>query len=490
MLLDKFTQILEHWSAWFWSGPLLLLLVFVGLLQTIRLRGLQFRYLGHAFKLVLAMGVGKEDKTQTKLQNEIKDSPDKNSDKNSDKNKKGDISSFQALMTALAGAIGTGNITGIATAVVIGGFGALFWMWCIALLGMATAYSEAVLAVRYRIENKDGGMSGGPMYTLLNGLKARKMAIAFALFGACAALGLGALVQSNSVVDAVNVLWPGYRLMTGIILAVVVGAVTLGGIQSIGRVAGVFVPLMGILYLLAGLIVLVLNYQVLPQALQTIVVSAFTGQAAMGGFAGATWIIAIQMGASNGIFANEAGLGSLSIAAASAKVNYPARQGMFAICGVFLSTMVVCTVTGLVLAVTNVLGAQLGGEIVSGSPLAMLAFSTVHSGFQYVVLIGLILFAFTTILAWEYYGEKCCEFLFGLRVAYGYRWFYLVAVILGAVLSLNLVWALAHFMNALMALPNLYSIIRLSPEVSRQTKEYCEHLKAIKAIEVKSANVV
>lgn len=439
---------LEQLSNFFWQGPLLIILIGVGVYQTYTLKGLQFRYLGHALKLVFWPFEKKK------------------------KSKKGDITSFQSLMTALAGAIGTGNITGIAAAVVIGGLGALFWMWVIALFGMAIAYSEVLLAVKFRDVNEEGAMSGGPMYTILHGLKAKKTAWCFALFGAIAAFGIGALVQSNSVADAMELIIPGSRLTTGIVLAIAVGLVVLGGIQSIGRVAGVVVPVMAILYIAAGGIVLALHWDRILDAFYLIVTSAFTGQAAAGGFAGASMLAAIRMGASNGLFANEAGLGSLAIAGASAQVAYPARQGMYAIAGVFISTMLICTITGLVLAVTQVVGTSINGQVVSGSPLAMIAFSTVFPQFQYVVLIGLIFFAFTTILAWAYYGEKCFEYLLGVKFAHLYRWVYTGVVVVGALLELNLVWTLAHFANAFMALPNLYSIVRLSKTVKEETMRY------------------
>jgi len=401
-----------------WGGPLALLLVFVGLYQTIRLRGIQFRHLAYSLRMVFRPAKEKDDH----------DHKTHKVEKTS-----GDISSFQALMTALAGAIGTGNVTGIATAVVTGGVGALFWMWVIALFGMATAYSEALLAVKYREFNEQGAACGGPMYTLKNGLKTKRLAYVFALFGAIAAFGIGNLVQANSVADAVFSVHGVSREITGVIMMVVLGAVVLGGIESIGRLAGVLVPFMALGYLGAGLVVLAVHIDKLFPALGLIVTSAFTGQAAVGGFVGSTLMMALQQGVSKGVFSNEAGLGSLSIAASTAQAAHPAKQGFFAISGVFISTMMVCTVTGLVLAVTGVLGSTTPtGEVITGSALALDAFTSVYAPFRYVVFIGLVLFAFTTILAWAYYGEKCMEFLFGSKVAYGYRWvFTLVIFLLG-----------------------------------------------------------
>lgn len=430
-----------------WGGPLVFLLVLAGLYQTWQLKGLQFRYLIRSLKMVLS--------------------------KRKDAKMEGDISSFQSLMTALAGAIGTGNIAGIATAVAIGGFGSLFWMWLIAFLGMATAYSEALLAVKYRVINAQGAMAGGPMYTLERGLKTPKLAFLYALFGALATFGIGNLVQANSVAHAVSTIIPESQFITGIVMAVITGAVVIGGIGSIGRVAGILVPFMAIMYLSAGLIILLINYQKILPAFQLIFSSAFTGQAAMGGFAGSSMIMAVQYGVSKGVFSNEAGLGSLSIAAATAKVDHPAEQGLFAISGVFISTLMVCTITGLVLAVTGVLGSVgADGQVLTGSSMAMAAFDSVIPGLKYVVLLGLILFAFTTVLAWGYYGEKCVEYMMGLKAAYVYRWLYTVVVFVGAMMKLDLVWALSDVANGFMAIPNLIAIIFLSKVVKEETELY------------------
>lgn len=457
--MSTFTQIIFFLRDFFWSGPLLFLLVGVGLYQTWSLRGIQFRFLRHALSLVFEpFGENAEEEQQPK--------------------KTGDISSFQSLMTALAGAIGTGNITGIATAVITGGFGALFWMWVIAFLGMATAYSETVLGLKYRVTNAEEHMTGGPMETLKLGLNAPKTAALFAFLGAVAALGIGSMVQSNSVVDAIADMYTVSRFPVGLVLMLVTGAVVLGGVNSIGRVAGVLVPVMAIMYMLVGIYILAIHYDKIFPAFQLILHSAFNGRAAAGGLLGTTIMLAVQQGVSYGIFANEAGLGSLSIAGASAQTDIPAKQGMLSIAGVFIATMVVCTITGLVLAVTNVVG-QLDsqGALLTGSPLAIAAFGSVHDVFRYVVLVGLVLFAFTTTLAWAYYGEKCIEFLFGLKLAHLYRWFYTSIVLVGALLDLEVVWACAHMANGLMAIPNLISIIGLSRVVKEETHLYTKTLK-------------
>lgn len=430
-----------------WSGPLLVLLVAVGLYQTIQLKGLQFRHLKLAFSLIF--------KSRKAAQTE------------------GDISSFQTLMTSLAGAIGTGNIAGIATAVSVGGFGSLFWMWIIAFLGMATAYSETLLSVKFRITNADGKMAGGPMYYLSRGLKMPKLAALFALFGALAALGIGNLVQANSVTHAITTAFPIDKVTVGVVMMVITGAVFLGGITRIGHFAEWLVPFKATLYLSVGFFIIIVNYNHLWEALQLIVTSAFSGQAAIGGFMGSTMILAVQYGVSKGVFSNEAGLGSLSIAAASAKTEQPVEQGLLAVSGVFISTMLVCTVTGLVLAVTGVLGKTgADGQLLTGSSLVMAAFDSVYPGLQYVVVIGLILFAFTTVLAWGYYGEKCVEYLFGLKIAYAYRWIYTLMIFVGALLKLEVVWAIADLANGFMAFPNLIAILGLSRIVQLETKAY------------------
>lgn len=437
-----------------WSGPMLILLVGVGAYQTIKLRGIQFKQLYNALKLIFS--------------------------KRQQAHAKGDISSFQSLMTSLAGAIGTGNIAGIATAVAVGGFGSLFWMWIIAFLGMATAYSEALLAVKYRVTNKDGAMAGGPMYTLARGLKLPKLAALYAIFGAVAALGIGNLVQANSVAHAITTAFPNCtHFSVGLCLSILIAAVFLGGISSIGRVAEWLVPFKASLYLSVGLYILIVNYDHLWNALLLIVQSAFTGQAASGAFLGSTMILAMQYGVSKGIFSNEAGLGSLAIAASSAKTDQPAEQGLFAISGVFISTMLVCTITGLVLAVTGVLGTPgPDGQLLTGSSLVMAAFASVLPGLQYVVVVGLILFAFTTILAWGYYGEKCAEYLFGLKFSRLYRWVYTLMVLVGALLKLDLVWALADLANGFMAIPNLIAVLGLSKVVCTETEAYFKAQKA------------
>ncbi len=442
-----------------WDGPLLLLLLGVGIYQTITLKGLQFRYLKHSLNLLF-------HPFQYNRKSKKKRCP------------KGDIPSFQSLMTALAGSIGTGNITGIATAVVAGGFGSIFWMWMMACLGMATAYSETLLGVKYRHQNAEGDMIGGPMYSLRDGLNLPKVAALYSILGGIAAVSIGCIAQSHSMVDAIQTVYSGDRIVIGIVIAILVGAVVIGGVKKIGKVAGFIVPFMAIAYIVAGLFVLGWHYEHILPAFGLIIKSAFTGQAAAGGLLGGTIMIAMQNGVQYGVFANEAGLGSLAIAGASAQIKHPAEQGMMSISGVFVATMIICTITGLVLAVTNVVGMETNGVLIEGSPLAVAAFSSVHSSFRYVVIFGLSFFAFTTMLAWSYYGEKCFEYLFGIQVAHIYRWLFTVAVVIGAVMELKIVWAIASIATGLMALPNLIAIVGLSKGVKQDTKEYIELLQS------------
>jgi len=431
------------WGEW----VLIPLLALVGLYLTIGLRAMPWRYLPTAFRLLW---------------------------RPVDAASRGEISPFQALMTALSATIGTGNIAGVATAIYFGGPGALFWMWVIALFGMATKYSEAVLAVKFRQIDETGQTVGGPMYYIKNGLGARWkwLASAFAVFGMIAAFGIGNMVQSNSVAD---VLASQYRVpayATGLAMALIAGLVIIGGVRRIAEVASRLVPLMACGYLLAALTILVMNSAQIPVALATIVDSAFSGTAAGGGFAGATVWMAIRWGFARGIFSNESGLGSAAIAHAAAKTNNPVRQGMVAMLGTFIDTIIMCTVTGLVIIVS---GAWLSGE--QGASMSAMAFNaTLGTGGGHIVAIGLAVFAFTTIIGWSYYGERCAAYLFGVRVIGTYRLTWIAAIMCGAVFKLNLVWAFADLFNGLMAIPNLIALLLLSPLVFRETREYLSDL--------------
>ncbi|MCG8672382.1 MAG: sodium:alanine symporter family protein [Pseudomonadales bacterium] len=426
-----------------WGPPMLLALAVTGLYLMIGLKLMPLRKLGYAFK---QLWLGRRSQEE------------------------GDISPFNALMTSLSATIGTGNIAGVATAIATGGPGALFWMWCIALVGMATKYAEAVLAVNFRETDDQGRHVGGPMYYIKNGMGKNWhwLGVAFAVFGMIAGFGIGNTVQSNSVADALNSVVGIDKLYTGIALAVLAAAVLLGGIKRIAEVVGKLVPVMAILYLACGLITLAINFDQLPSAISFIITDAFTPTSAVGGFAGATVWAAIRYGVARGVFSNEAGLGSAPIAHAAAKTNNPVRQGSIAMLGTFIDTIIICSITGLVIVVT---GAWTSGE--NGAPLSTLAFSQALPGFgQYVVSFGLAVFAFTTLLGWSYYGERCAEFLFGTKSILPFRALWILAIPAGTTLSLSDVWLIADMMNALMAIPNLIALLVLSPVVFKLTKDY------------------
>lgn len=446
--LDSFLSLLK---GWIWGVPLLTLLMGTGVYLTILLRGMQFRYLGYALKQVFS-------KQQ--------------------KNAEGDISQFEALMTSVGGAIGTGTIVGVATSITLGGLGSLFWMWVTALLGMATKYAENLLAVKYRKMDEKGEMIGGPMQYIEKGLGWKWMAILFAIFGAIGALSTGNLVQVNAITEAIGSMVDVDPLITGVSLAVLTGLVIVGGVRSIGHVAGILVPMMALLYIFAGLVIIFMHLDKVPEAFYLIFTSAFDGQAAAGGFAGATVMMALQTGVARSIFSNESGLGISTMAAAAAKTDCPGRQAMINMTGALLSTIVVCTISGLVMAVTEMLGRtdELGQHI-NGAAMAITSFEQSIYGGVYIVSIGLVLFAFTTITAWAYYGEKCFEYLFGIRSVIVYRVIFTLIVIPGAVLKMDTVWQLADIMNGLMAIPNLIGVLALSGVVVAETESFKKIIK-------------
>lgn len=449
-------SILDLLYSWVWGAPLLFLLVGIGCYLTLLLKGLQFRYLPYALKLAFGPQHAGEGK--------------------------GDITHFQSLMTALAATIGIGNIAGVATAMTVGGIGALFWMWVTALIGMATKYAEAILAVKYRTIDKRGEMCGGPMYFIEEGLGWKWLAMAFAIFGAIAAFGGGNMLQANSVSDVMSSMFDIDPLYTGIILAILTGLAILGGIKSIGSIASLLVPFMALLYIGGGIAILAVRFERIPEALAQIFYYAFTPQAAFGAFAGSSVAIALQVGVSRGLMTSEAGLGTASIAAAAAKTDLPGRQALVSMTGSFLATVVMCTITGLVLGVTDAFGvADETGKIVSGASMTLMAFTSVFPSLGgYIVTIGLILFAFTTLVGWAYYGEKCVEYLFGERSVPFYRIIFTLVVIPGAVLELEVVWKISDIFNGLMAFPNLIALAALSPLVRSETKEFLSVLAAEK----------
>jgi AGCS family alanine or glycine:cation symporter len=444
--LDQLTILFHTLGGYVWGPVLLVLLVGTGLYLTIRLGALQIRLLPVALHMAFSKG--------------------------KNPNLPGDISQFQSLMTALAATIGTGNIAGVATAVVLGGPGALFWMWVSAFFGMATKYAEGLLAVKYRIKEADGTMSGGPMYYISIGLKMKWLGMAFAVFGMIAALGTGASVQSNSLAQSMQSSFGVSGWLTGTVLTAITALVILGGIKSIGRVTAVIVPFMAAVYLLGGLAVIVSNIEGLLPALGLIMTDAFTGSAVAGGAIGTM----IRYGVARGVFSNEAGLGTAPIAAAAAKTDQPVKQALVSMTGTFIDTIIVCSITGIVL----VMGGQFQSGV-TGAALTAQTFDMMLPGpGGWIVTIGLIFFAFSTILGWSYYGEKCAQYALGKRIVWPYRCLYTAFVMIGTVVSLDLVWAVSDVVNGLMAFPNLIGIVLLSGVVIKETQVYLSAERALK----------
>lgn len=425
-----------------WGYPMLILIVGVGVYLTVGLGFMPWRKLGYGFSMLFSKDKAEGSKGE------------------------GEISPFSALMTALSATIGTGNIAGVATAVAVGGPGALFWMWITALVGMATKYGEAVCAVKYREVDDNGDHVGGPMYYIKNGMGKSWawLGILFAVFGAIAAFGIGNTVQTNSIASAIEGTYNVPPYITGAIVAVLVAGVILGGIKRIADVASRLVPLMAIIYVAAALIIILTNISSVPAAFGEIFGQAFTGTAAAGGFLGM-----VIKGVARGVFSNEAGLGSAAIAHASARTDNPVRQGTVAMLGTFIDTIIVCTMTGLIIVMS---GLWSGGDL-NGAPLTSGAFDGFMSGIgNHVVTLCLAVFAFTTVLGWSFYGEKCVAFLFGVKVIMAYRILWIVAAFGGTILTLDFVWLLADTLNAMMAIPNLIALLILSPVIFALSKEY------------------
>ncbi|HDR0738559.1 sodium:alanine symporter family protein [Pasteurella multocida] len=437
-------------NSFIWGPPLLLLLSGTGLYLTFRLGFIQFIQLPRALSYLFRKEKGAA--------------------------KKGDVSSFAALCTALAATIGTGNIVGVATAVQAGGPGAVFWMWIVALLGMATKYAECLLAVKYRVRDKQGFMAGGPMYYIERGLGIKWLAKLFALFGILVAFfGIGTFPQINAITHAMQDTFSVPIPLTASIITALVALIILGGVRRIAIVSSYVVPFMAVLYVLTSLIILAINWQVVPQAIGLIIYSAFNPTAALGGALGYTVMKAIQSGVARGIFSNESGLGSAPIAAAAAQTKEPVRQGLISMTGTFLDTIVVCSMTGIVLVIT---GAWQSTEI-AGAALTNHAFSTgLGSNLGgTIVTVGLLFFAFTTILGWCYYGERCFVYLAGTSKLKAYRFIFIVLVGCGAFIHLDVIWILADIVNGLMALPNLVALIGLRHVIVSETEAYFSRLK-------------
>jgi AGCS family alanine or glycine:cation symporter len=443
--MELFTDLMKGLNGLVWGPFMLVLILGTGVYLNTGLRFMPLVKLGYGFRMLWQgrKGVGE-----------------------------GEISPFNALMTSLSATIGTGNIAGVGTAIALGGPGALFWMWCTALVGMATKYAEAVLAVRYREVDEQGNHVGGPMYYIKNGLGRHWawLGTAFAIFGALAGFGIGNTVQANSVADVLQTNFAIKPAYTGLVMAVLTFLVLVGGIRRIAEVAGALVPFMAISYLLGGLLVLLSNIPAIPGAIVHIVHDAFTPTAATGGFAGAAIWAAIRFGVARGIFSNEAGLGSAPIAHAAASTDNPVRQGSIAMLGTFIDTLIICSITGLAIVVT---GAWTSGA--TGAALSSMAFEQALPGFgSYIVTFGLAIFAFTTLLGWSFYGEKCIEYLFGVRAITPFRILWVLMIPVGAMAQeqLNFVWLVADTLNAMMALPNLLALLLLSPVVFKLTREY------------------
>ncbi|HEL2526239.1 TPA: sodium:alanine symporter family protein [Streptococcus suis] len=427
-----------------WGPPLLLLLVGTGVYLTLRLGVFQIGKLPTAFRLIFS----------------------------SDQSGQGDVSSFAALCTALAATVGTGNIVGVATAITTGGPGALFWMWVAAFFGMATKYAEGFLAIKYRTKDANGQVAGGPMHyiTLGMGQKWKPLAVFFAISGVLVALlGIGTFSQVNSITASLETSFGLEPPLVSVITAISIAFVVFGGIEKISDVSTKIVPFMAILYILASITVLAVHWDQLLPTLALVFKSAFTPAAAVGGFAGATVQQAIQRGITRGVFSNESGLGSAPIAAAAAKSDNPVEQGLISMTGTFIDTLIICTLTGFTILVTD----QWSVEGLAGAPLTQAAFATVFGNTGSIALtISLVLFAFTTILGWSYYGERCIEFLFGTKSILPYRLLFVAMVALGGFLKLDLIWTIADIVNGLMALPNLIALLALSPVIIKETRQY------------------
>ncbi len=431
-------NLLQQTSDFVWGIPLLVLLFGTHIFLTFRLKFIQ-RYIGKAIKISFSRS----------------------------KEGEGDISQFGALTTALAATIGTGNIVGVATAVAAGGPGAVLWMWLTGVFGIATKYSEAVLSVKYRITTKNGLMAGGPMYVLERGLKKKWLAVIFAVLTAITAFGIGNMVQANSISSLVNETFKISPWITGIIMTLLTGIVIIGGIKSIANVCEKLVPFMAVFYILGCILLLIMNFNSLPATIQLIFTSAFSGHAVVGGFIGAGMREAIRYGIARGLFSNESGLGSAPIVAAAAQTKNPIRQALVSSTGTFWDTVVVCALTGLVVVNS---GEWMKG--LNGASLTKAAFTDLPVVGPIVLTIGLLTFVFSTILGWSYYGEKAAEYLLGEKVIKPYRWLWVVFVMIGSVLSLNVVWSFADITNGLMAVPNLISLILLNGVIAAETKKY------------------
>ena len=456
-------------NGFVWGVPMLVLLVGGGILLTIRNRGVQFRKFGYAMKNTIGKIFKKGEA------------------------KEGEITPFQAMSTALAGTVGTGNIAGITTAVTLGGPGTIFWLWITALIGMATKYSEVLLAVKFREKNKYGDWVGGPMYYIKNGLgpKWKWLGVIFSVFGALAAFGIGNISQINSIASSVNSVAVAFHenakefdmiigLITGVVIAIFVALVLLGGVKRIGQVTEKLVPGMAAIYIVCALVVVIANAGTIPGVFASIFQGAFNPSAVVGGAVGVTMKLAITKGVGRGVFSNEAGLGSAPIAHAATSEKNPVRQGLYGIFEVFMDTIVICTLTSLVVLCSGAATGNYGNNDLAGVPTAVAGFASVFGDKlgSLILAVGLLLFATSTILGWALYGTRCAEFLFGSKIIRPYQVLFCLVVIAGSAADLKLVWDISDTLNGLMAIPNLIAVLLLSPVVIKLTKEHFNGVKA------------
>lgn len=441
--MESFIPMLNAIDSFMWGPPLITLLVGTGIYLTLRLKLLQVVRLPKALSLIF------------KAKN----------------HGEGDVSSFKALCVALAATVGTGNIVGVATAVKIGGPGAIFWMWMAAFFGMATKYAEGLLAVKYRSTDAKGNIAGGPMYYIRQGMgeKYKPLATFFAAATILVAyFGIGTFPQVNAIVDSAEISFGLSKVLTGAVLTILIAAITIGGLQSIAKVAAKVIPFMAVMYIAISVGLIAMNFDGIPAAVALIFESAFTGTAAAGGFAGSTIMMAMQNGIARGVFSNESGLGSAPIAAAAAKTKEPAEQGLISMTGTFIDTLIICTMTGLALVLTGVWQGDAAGAAMTSAAFAS-AYGAVGSS---LLTIALVLFAFTTILGWNYYGERACIYLFGTKGVMPYRIIFIALIASGGFLKLEAIWILADIVNGLMAIPNLIALIALSGVVVAETESY------------------
>lgn len=441
--MDFLLKINETINNFVWGPVILVLLVGTGIYLTVGTKFFTFTKFGYVLKNTLLKIFDKSEVGE------------------------GEVTPFQAVSTALAATVGTGNIAGVATAIAIGGPGAIFWMWISALFGMATKFAEVVLSIEYREQTEDGRYVGGPMYYIKNGLNSKWLSYVFAIFAAFAAFGIGNMVQSNSVAASLEITFGVNKWVTGIVLAILASFVIFGGLKRIASVTETLVPFMAAFYVIGGVAILIMNISNIPAAFKLIFESAFSGTAAIGGFIGSSMVMALRMGVARGVFSNEAGLGSAPIAHAAATTDHPVRQGLWGVFEVFMDTIVICTITALAIILTGVWDT---GE--TGAALTTMAFEQSIPFGGYIISIGILLFAFSTLLSWSYYGERAAEFIFGPKIIKPYRIIWIPFIVVGAVGGLETLWTIADTLNGLMAIPNLIGILGLSGVVFKLTDEF------------------